>query len=42
MKIITLNRVNISISIKNERGHLVNVDSRPEYGDDMRAPVRWN
>jgi putative redox protein len=37
---ITLNRVNdnFHFELKNERGHLVNVDSRPEYGgNDMGA-----
>jgi hypothetical protein len=37
---ITLNRVNdnFHFRLKNERGHLVNVDSRPEYGgNDMGA-----
>ena len=37
---ITLNRVNdnFHFELKNERGHLVNVDSRPEFGgDDLGA-----
>jgi putative redox protein len=34
---ITLNRVNdnFHFELKNERGHIVNVDSRPEFGDDQ-------
>jgi putative redox protein len=33
---ITLNRVNdnFHFELKNERGHIVNVDSRPEFGGD--------
>jgi putative redox protein len=33
---ITLNRVNdnFHFELKNERGHVVNVDSRPEFGGD--------
>src|SRR6187402_368047 len=33
---ITLNRVNdnFRFELKNERGHVVNVDSRPEFGGD--------
>ena len=37
---ITLNRINdnFHFELKNERGHMVNVDSRPEFGgDDMGA-----
>ena len=37
---ITLNRVNdnFHFELKNERGHIVNVDSRPEFGgNDMGA-----
>ena len=37
---ITLNRINdnFHFELKNERGHIVNVDSRPEFGgDDMGA-----
>ena len=37
---IALNRINVNFhfELKNERGHIVNVDSRPEFGgDDMGA-----
>jgi putative redox protein len=37
---ITLNRVNdnFHFELKNERGHIVNVDSRPEFGGDDKGP----
>ena len=37
---ITLNRVNdnFHFELKNERGHIVNVDSRPEFGGDDQGP----
>jgi putative redox protein len=36
---ITLNRVNDNFHLKkNERGHIVNVDSRPEFGGDDQGP----
>jgi len=37
---ITLNRVNdnFHFELKNERGHIVNVDSRPEFGGDNKGP----
>lgn len=37
---ITLNRVNdnFHFELKNDRGHLVNVDSRPEFGGDDKGP----
>jgi len=37
---ITLNRVNdnFHFELKNERGHIVNVDSRPEFGGDNMGP----
>jgi putative redox protein len=37
---ITLNRVNdnFHFELKNERGHMVNVDSRPEFGGDDKGP----
>jgi putative redox protein len=36
---ITLNRVNdnFHFELKNERGHVVNVDSRPEFGGDDKG-----
>jgi putative redox protein len=36
---ITLNRVNdnFHFELKNERGHIVNVDSRPEFGGDDKG-----
>ncbi|WP_029596589.1 OsmC family protein [Flavobacterium sp. ACAM 123] len=36
---ITLNRVNenFHFELKNERGHMVNVDSRPEFGGDDKG-----
>jgi putative redox protein len=36
---ITLNRVNdnFHFELKNERGHVVNVDSRPEFGGDNKG-----
>jgi hypothetical protein len=40
---ITLNRVNENyhFELKNERGHIVNVDNRSEFGDDLEL-VPWN
>ncbi|MGG7035765.1 MAG: OsmC family protein [Flavobacterium sp.] len=37
---ITLERVNDNyhFQLKNERGHIINVDSRPEYGGDNMGP----
>lgn len=37
---ITLNRVNdnFHFELKNERGHIVNVDSRPEFGGNDMGP----
>jgi len=37
---ITLNRVNdnFHFELKNERGHVVNVDRRPEFGGDNMGP----
>ena len=37
---ITLNRVNdnFHFELKNDRGHKVNVDSRPEFGGDDKGP----
>ncbi|HEU4788852.1 MAG TPA: OsmC family protein [Flavobacterium sp.] len=37
---VTLNRVNdnFHFELKNERGHIVNVDSRPEFGGDNMGP----
>nr|WP_315153015.1 OsmC family protein [uncultured Flavobacterium sp.] len=37
---ITLNRVNenFHFELKNERGHIVNVDARPEFGGDDMGP----
>ena len=37
---ITLERIddNYHFELKNERGHIVNVDSRPEYGGDNMGP----
>lgn len=37
---ITLNRVNdnFHFELKNERGHVVNVDSRPEFGGNDMGP----
>jgi putative redox protein len=37
---IKLNRVNenFHFELKNERGHIVNVDSRPEFGGDDKGP----
>lgn len=37
---ITLNRVNdnFHFELKNERGHIVNLDSRPEFGGDDKGP----
>ncbi|SHF88947.1 putative redox protein [Flavobacterium micromati] len=36
---VTLNRVNdnFHFELKNERGHIVNVDSRPEFGGDDKG-----
>jgi putative redox protein len=36
---VTLNRVNdnFHFELKNERGHMVNVDSRPEFGGDDKG-----
>lgn len=36
---ITLNRVNenFHFQLKNERGHVVDIDSRPEYGGDNKG-----
>ena len=36
---ITLNRVNdnFHFEMKNERGHIVNIDSRPEFGGDDKG-----
>ncbi len=41
---ITLNRVNdnFHFELKNERGHIVNVDSRPELGENVWAQVLWS
>jgi putative redox protein len=37
---VTLNRINdnFHFELKNERGHIVNVDSRPEFGGDDMGP----
>jgi putative redox protein len=37
---VTLNRVNdnFHFELKNERGHIVNVDSRPEFGGNDMGP----
>ncbi|WP_413999442.1 OsmC family protein [Flavobacterium sp. W1B] len=37
---ITLNRINdnFHFELKNERGHIVNVDSRPEFGGNDMGP----
>ncbi|OCB75165.1 OsmC family protein [Flavobacterium crassostreae] len=37
---ITLNRLNdnFHFELKNQRGHVVNVDSRPEFGGDDQGP----
>jgi putative redox protein len=37
---VTLNRINdnFHFELKNERGHIVNVDSRPEFGGDNMGP----
>jgi putative redox protein len=37
---VSLNRVNdnFHFELKNERGHIVNVDSRPEFGGDDKGP----
>jgi len=37
---ITLNRVNDNFlfELKNERGHIVNIDARPEFGGNDMGP----
>ena len=37
---VTLNRVNenFHFELKNDRGHIVNVDSRPEFGGNDKGP----
>jgi putative redox protein len=42
MKNIKQSKRNYHFELKNERGHIVNVDNRSEFGGDDLELVPWN